>query len=221
MRLSTLLLLLHQQYPLDTHGPSCCSASDTEQYESCKVKRYSCDVFSFWAEGGESERKNCHLWCQLFLRLFPPFPSTCFLRLSFAVLCFFCHSSLFLSLSLLSFAVFLECKCDAKTRNHSSTKEMFCLPCRCFSSFKNSKNIGTSINITDQRVNIDKHWKQQRWWQVDSAEKHWVATAPLLRKLKALLAARCFVDVTELVGPGLAGRPRDEAQTRINQRGIF
>ena len=41
---------------------------------------------------------------------------------------------------------------------------------------------------------LDKHWKQQRWWQgqLDSAvEKHWVANGPLrLRKLKALMAAR-------------------------------
>ena len=53
---------------------------------------------------------------------------------------------------------------------------------------------------------IDKHWKQQRWWkaQVDfDVEKHWVITAPLrLRKLKALMAARCSVDVTSLVAPG-------------------
>ena len=53
---------------------------------------------------------------------------------------------------------------------------------------------------------ITKHWKQQRWWQahIDSAvEKQWGSHAPLrMRKLKELMAARFFVDVTSLVAPG-------------------
>ena len=54
--------------------------------------------------------------------------------------------------------------------------------------------------------NVDKHWKQQRWWQahIDSAlEKKWSTNAPLrMRKLKMLMAARFSVDVTFLVAPG-------------------
>ena len=53
---------------------------------------------------------------------------------------------------------------------------------------------------------VDKHWKQQRWWQshIDTAaEKCWSANISLrMRKLKDLKAARFSVDITSLVAPG-------------------